>query len=121
MSLNSVSTYPDAVYLAFGCEADACAAAAYLNGRRGLEAYYLDRCLTLGFMRDADWPDVSSTAAASATAITTPPKSTSVSSSSAAKSTFDGDECGEYDSGGGRKRFKSNVECELLVANRQLK
>lgn len=95
------STFPNALYLGFASESDAHVAAAFLNGRRGLDAYYLDRCVTLGFHRYVT--------------------GRTSSSAGAQNRSGGGDEAELVDETGSRRFKTSNVECELLVANRQLK
>lgn len=104
-----MTTYSDAVYVSFRNENDAVEAANYFHGLQlrnslePLESFYLDRCLALGFATDRD------------------PLYSQMANSALPDEALDSAEYYEP----GRKRFRNvqqaNVECEILVNNRQLK
>lgn len=107
--VNSVTTYADAIYVSFRSEQDAIDAANYFNGlvwqRTGeqqlqpqtpLVSVYLDRCVAAVRGGDQESFDSSVMKNVEQASSTTTPAAN-------------------------KKRFRVNIECEVLVSDRQLK
>lgn len=101
VEINSITIYNNSIYISFKTESDAIEAAAYFQNfyfkSFKLESYYFDRCLSQNFNKN-EWLN------------------------SKNEDTLDNSNHGDQDQK--NKRFRaslSNIECELLVSNRQLK
>lgn len=106
-TVNSVNTYSDAIYVSFRNEQDAIDAANYFNGFKSsdfsipLVSVYLDRCVAALRFSTADQ--------LAGSPIRADENGIDSSSTTAAAAAM------------AKRRLRINIECEILVTNRQLK